>query len=107
MAQLKMAKTKGTILQELKKIERTELLILDDFGLQPFDATARTHLMDIIEDRHGKKSTIIASQIPVGAWYDAIDDKTVADAIMDRIVHNAIRIELKGESMRKIIANNK
>ncbi len=107
MAQLKMAKTKGTILQELKKIERTELLILDDFGLQPFDSTGRTFLIDIIEDRHGKKSTIIASQIPVGAWYDAIADKTVADALMDRIVHDAIRIELKGESMRKIIANNK
>ena len=105
MAQLKVAKTKGTILQELKKIERTELLILDDFGLQPFDAMARTFLMDIIEDRHGKKSTIITSQIPVKGWYEAIADQTVADAVMDRIIHGAIKIELKGESMRKIKEN--
>ena len=101
MAQLKVAKAKGSILQELKKIERTELLILDDFGLQPLDTTARNLLMDIIEDRHGKKSTIIASQIPVRAWYEAIADQTVADAIMDRIIHGAIKIQLKGESMRK------
>lgn len=102
MAQLRMARTKGTILQELKKIERTELLILDDFALQPFDTQARNHLMDIIEDRHERKSTIIASQIPVRGWYDAIADKTVADALMDRIVHQAIRIELEGESLRKM-----
>ena len=101
MAQLKVAKAKGSILQELKKIECTELLILDDFGLQPLDTTARNLLMDIIEDRHGKKSTIIASQIPIGAWYEAIADQTVADAIMDRIIHGAIKIQLKGESMRK------
>ena len=87
MAQLKVAKAKGSILQELKKIERTELLILDDFGQQPLDTTARNLLMDIIEDRHGKKSTIIASQIPVRAWYEAIADQTVADAIMNRIIH--------------------
>ena len=101
MAQLKVAKAKGSILKELKKIECTELLILDDFGLQPLDTAARNLLMDIIEDRHGKKSTIIASQIPVGAWYEAIADQTVADAIMDRIIHGAIKIQLKGESMRK------
>ena len=97
MAQLKVAKAKGSILQELKKIERTELLILDDFGLQPLDTTARNLLMDIIEDR----LTIIASQIPVRAWYEDIADQTVADAIMDRIIHGAIKIQLKGESMRK------
>ena len=101
MAQLKVAKAKGSILQEFKKIERTELLILDDFGLQPLDTAARNLLMDIIEDRHGKKSTIIASQIPVRAWYEAIADQTVADAIMDKIIHGAIKIQLKGESMRK------
>ena len=97
MAQLKVAKAKGSILQELKKIERTELLILDDFGLQPLDTTARNLLMDIIEDR----LTIIASQIPVRAWYEDIADQTVADAIMDRIIHGAIKIQLKGESIRK------
>lgn len=101
MGLLKMAKAKGNILQELKKIERTDLLILDDFGMQPFDAQSRMNLMDVIEDRYGKKSTIITSQIPVRDWYDVIGDKTMADAIMDRVVHQAIRIELFGESLRK------
>lgn len=102
MGQLKTAKAKGTILQELKKIERMDLLVLDDFGLQPFDVQGRMNLMDIIEDRYGKKSTIITSQIPVKNWYDVIGDQTVADAVMDRIVHQAIRIELFGESLRKV-----
>lgn len=101
MGQLKIAKAKGNILQELKKIERTDLLILDDFGMQTFDAQSRMNLMDVIEDRYGKKSTIITSQIPVKDWYDVIGDKTIADAIMDRVVHQAIRIELFGESLRK------
>lgn len=100
MATLKIAKAKGTILLELKRIERLDLLILDDFGLQPFDATTRTILLDIIEDRHGKSSTIISSQIPVQGWYDVIGEGTLADAVLDRIVHKAIRIELYGESLR-------
>lgn len=101
MATLKIAKAKGTILLELKRIERLDLLILDDFGLQPFDATTRTILLDIIEDRHGKSSTIISSQIPLQGWYDVIGEGTLADAVLDRIVHKAIRIELYGESLRK------
>ena len=72
MGMLKVAKAKGTILQELKKIERLDMLILDDFGIQPFDSQGRMNLMDIIEDRHGKKSTIITSQVPVKDWYDVI-----------------------------------
>lgn len=102
MGQLKVAKAKGNILQELKRIERTDLLILDDFGIQPFDAGSRMNLMDIIEDRHGKKSTLITSQAPVKEWYDIIGDKTIADAVLDRIVHQAIRIELHGDSIRKL-----
>lgn len=102
LGELKMAKAKGTIINELKKIERADMLILDDFGLQPFDQGGRSFLMDIIEDRHGKHSTMIASQIPVKEWYDVIGETTIADAILDRIVHNAIRIELHGESMRKL-----
>ena len=102
LGELKMAKAKGTIINELKKIERADMLILDDFGLQPFDQGGRSFLMDIIEDRHGKHSTMIASQIPVKDWYDVIGETTIADAILDRIVHNAIRIELHGESMRKL-----
>lgn len=102
MGQLKVAKAKGTILQDLKKIERTELLILDDFGMQPFDAGSRMNLMDIIEDRHGKKSTLITSQVPVRDWYEVIGEKTIADAVLDRVVHQAVRIELYGESLRKM-----
>ena len=104
MGQLKMAKAKGTILQELKKIERADLLVLDDFGIQPFDAGGRMNLMDIVEDRHGKKSTLITSQVPVKDWYDIIGEKTRADAVLDRIVHQAIRIELHGDSIRKLQA---
>ena len=104
MGQLKMAKAKGTFLQELKKIERADLLVLDDFGIQPFDAGGRMNLMDIVEDRHGKKSTLITSQVPVKDWYDIIGEKTIADAVLDRIVHQAIRIELHGDSIRKLQA---
>ena len=104
MGQLKMAKAKGTILQELKKIERADLLVLDDFGIQPFDAGGRMNLMDIVEDRHGKKSTLITSQVPVKDGYDIIGEKTIADAVLDRIVHQAIRIELHGDSIRKLQA---
>ena len=104
MGQLKMAKAKGTISQELKKIERADLLVLDDFGIQPFDAGGRMNLMDIVEDRYGKKSTLITSRVPVKDWYDIIGEKTIADAVLDRIVHQAIRIELHGDSIRKLQA---
>jgi DNA replication protein DnaC len=98
---LKMSKADGSYLKEVTKIERQQLLILDDFGLQPFDAQSRIALMELIEDRHGKGALIITSQVPVNKWYDIIGEQTIADAILDRIIHNAHRLELKGESMRK------
>ncbi len=98
---MKIAKTDGSYLRELGKIERQHLLIIDDFGIQPLDAQSRSALMEIIEDRHGKCSTIITSQIPVSKWHEVIGEQTIADAILDRIVHNAHRIEMKGESLRK------
>ena len=101
---LKVVKAKGTIETELRKIERCPLLILDDLFLVPLDVKERPLLLDIIEDRHGRKSIIITSQVPVSNWYDAIGDPTVADAILDRIVHSAHQIELTGESVRKIKA---
>ena len=101
---LKVAKSKGTIESELRKIERCPLLILDDLFLVPLDAKERPILLDIIEDRHGRKSIVITSQVPVSNWYDAIGDPTVADAVLDRIVHSAHQIELTGESVRKIKA---
>lgn len=98
---LKMAKADGSYIREVAKIERQDLLILDDFGIQPFDGASRAALMEIIEDRHGKSSTIITSQVPVNKWYEVIGEKTVADAILDRVIHESHRLELEGESLRK------
>lgn len=98
---LKMAKADGSYIREIAKIERQDLLILDDFGLQPLDASNRSVLMEIIEDRHGNRSTIITSQLPVAQWYEVIGEQTIADAILDRIVHDAHRMELVGESIRR------
>ena len=96
-----MAKADGSSIKEMNRIEKQDLLILDDFGIQPFDQVSRASLLEIIEDRHGKHATIITSQLPVKQWYEVIGEKTVADAILDRIVHDAHRIELKGESLRR------
>jgi len=100
-SRLKMSKADGSYLKEVARIERQQLLILDDFGLQTLDEPSRTALMELIEDRHGKSALIITSQAPVSKWHDIIGEKTIADAILDRIVHNAHRMELKGESLRK------
>ena len=100
-ARLKMAKADGSYIKEISRLERQHLLILDDFGLQPLDNQNRLTLLEIIEDRHNNKSLIITSQLPVERWYDIIGEKTVADAIMDRLVYQSHRIELTGESMRK------
>ncbi|MES2387393.1 MAG: IS21-like element helper ATPase IstB [Bacteroidota bacterium] len=100
-ARLKMAKADGSYMKVVTKLERQQLLILDDFGIQPFDAQSRATLLDIVEDRHQKRSTVVTSQIPVKEWYDIIGDKTIADAILDRIVHHSLRVELYGESLRR------
>ena len=107
ISKLKIAKADGSYLREMAKIEKQNLLILDDFGIQPFDPAGRAMLMELIEDRHGKGSVIVTSQLPVNKWYDIIGDKTIADAILDRIIHQSHRIELKGESMRKKAAKVK
>lgn len=104
--QLKMAKADGSAMRELARIEKQDLLVLDDFGLQPLDQPSRAALLEVMEDRHGKRSTIITSQLPVSSWHDVIGEKTVADAILDRIVHNAQRLELKGESLRRKSVKN-
>lgn len=98
---LKMARADDTYLKELNRIEKHHLLILDDFGLQVLDKSSCLSLLEIIEDRHGKTSTIITSQLPVENWYDLLGEQTIADAVLDRLVHAAHRIELLGESMRK------
>lgn len=103
---LMMARADGSYMKELTKIENYELLIIDDFGLQAINNEKQQILMDLIEDRHHKRSTIFCSQIPVKNWYDLIEEKTIADAILDRIIHSAIRFELQGESMRKKMKRN-
>ena len=100
-SKLRMGKADGSYIREISRIERQDLLILDDFGLLPIDNQNRSALMEIIEDRHKKASMIITSQLPVNRWHEVIGEKTIADAILDRIVHDAHRIELKGESLRK------
>ncbi len=100
-AKLKMAKADGSYLKEMAKLERQHLLILDDFGLQPLDNQNRMMLMELIEDRNGRGSVIVTSQVPVKGWYELIGEKTIADAIMDRLVHQSYRIEINGESMRR------
>ena len=100
-AKLKMTKADGSYIREIARIEKQDLLILDDFGIQLLDSQSRSALMEIIEDRHGKRSTIITSQLPVKEWYDVIGEKTLSDAILDRLVHDAHRIELQGESLRR------
>lgn len=98
---LKMARVEGTIIRLFDKLAKTDLLILDDFGLAKMDTQQQLDYMEIIEDRHAKKSTIIVSQLPVSSWFDVFADETLADSIMDRIVYTSHRFELKGESLRK------
>lgn len=100
-AKLKIAKADGSYLRELAKIQRQNLIILDDFGLQPLDSANRITLLEIIEDRNATGSVIVTSQVPVKSWYEIIGERTVADAILDRLIHNAHRLELAGESMRR------
>lgn len=102
---LKMSKADESYIKETKRIEKQQLLILDDFGLQPLDDQTRMMILEILEDRHGLKSTLISTQLPISNWYEIIGDSTVADAIMDRMLEKTIRIELKGESLRKIKKN--
>ena len=97
----KISRIEGTIVKFFENLSKTDLLILDGFGLTHLEQQQQMELMEMIEDRHGKSSTMIASQLPVANWYDVIGEETIADAILDRLVHTSSRIELKGESLRK------
>lgn len=101
MHKVKMARIEGTVHKLFEKLAKTQLLILDDFGMAYLDNQQQMDFMEIIEDRHAKASTIISSQLPVGSWYDIIGEETIADAILDRLAHTSHRIEIKGESLRK------
>jgi DNA replication protein DnaC len=100
-SQLKLAKADGTYIARMEKMERAPLVILDDFGLSGLDTVSRLMLLEILEDRHGLRSTIITSQLPVSSWHEVIGDPTIADAICDRIINSSYRIELGGNTLRK------
>ena len=98
---LKMCRADGTYLKFCERLAKTHLLIIDDFGLTNLQRQEGLDFLEILEDRHAKNATIIASQLPVNKWYDVFAEQTIADAILDRLVHTAHRIELKGESRRR------
>ena len=98
---LTQAKADGSYPKLLRQLARLRLLVLDDWGLEPLTQAHRNDLLEIMDDRHGQSSTVVISQLPTEQWYESIGDNTLADAILDRLMHNAHRLQLKGESMRK------
>jgi DNA replication protein DnaC len=109
LEEIKLSRATGTYTNLLKKYSRFKLLVLDDFGISPLTTDDATNLFEIIEDRTQINSTIITSQLPVSDWYNYLNNDTIADAILDRIVHSSHRVELEGPSMRKVtskIANS-
>lgn len=101
LSQIEIARADGTFPSLMRRLERTDLLLLDDWGLYPFSQEAARDIFEVLEDRTHRGSTVIVSQIPVECWHDIITAPTIADAILDRLVHNSYRIEMTGESMRK------
>jgi len=101
LMELTQSKADGSYSKALQTLSKLDLLIIDDWGLEPLTAPHRNDLMEIMDDRHGSSSTLMISQLPTDQWYQSIGDNTLADAILDRLMHNAHRIKLKGESMRK------
>jgi DNA replication protein DnaC len=100
--ELTIARADGSYPKLMKKLLKAKVLVIDDLGLAPISAPERRELLEVIEDRHGTASTIVATQLPIDHWHESIGDSTIADAILDRLVHNAHKIHLKGESMRKL-----
>jgi DNA replication protein DnaC len=101
LEKMAIARIQGTFLKMLDQLQKMQLIIFDDFGIQPLTDDARLALLQILEDRYGQKATIVASQLPVDKWHTYINQPTLADAICDRLAAKAIRIDLKGESLRK------
>jgi DNA replication protein DnaC len=104
---LTIAKADGRYGKLLTTLSKTDLVLLDDFGLAPLSDEHRHDLLEVIEDRHGRRATLVTSQLPLEHWHEAIGDPTLADAILDRLVHSAYQITLKGDSMRKRLASAK
>jgi len=103
LLELTQAKADGSYQKLLVRLAKTQVLLLDDWGLEKLTTAHRNDLLEIMDDRHGSTSTVMISQLPTDEWYAAIGDNTLADAILDRLMHNAHRLSLKGESMRKIL----
>ncbi len=101
LQELGIAKADGRYDKILKALSKTQLLVVDDWGLKPLVKEQSHDLLEILEDRHGLRSTLVTSQLPVEHWHKIIDNPTIADAILDRLIHNAYRINLEGDSMRK------
>jgi len=99
--ELRIARAGGTYGKRLVQLSKIDVVVLDDWGLATLTPESQRDLLEVLDDRHGKKSTIVTSQLPVDQWHESMPDPTIADAILDRLVHNAYRIELRGESMRK------
>jgi DNA replication protein DnaC len=107
LQELHIARGDGSYGKLLTRLAKYALLVIDDWGLAKLGDKERRDILEVLEDRHGITSTIIASQIPTEKWHDTIGDPTIADAVMDRLVHNAHMINMKGESMRKLLSKNK
>jgi len=107
LQELQIARGDGSYGKLLTRLAKYAILIIDDWGLAKFNDKERRDILEVLEDRHGITSTIIASQIPTEKWHDAIGDPTIADAVLDRLIHNAHMITMKGESMRKLMSKNK
>jgi len=105
LAQLSAAKAEGTFVKRLSALARTDLLVLDDWGITPLSAENRRDLLEVLDDRYELRSTLVTSQLPLEHWHEALGDPTLADAILDRLVHNAHKIALFGESLRKTRAS--
>lgn len=104
---ISIAKADGSYIKLMNYVAKLPLLVLDDWGIAPMNDANRRDLLEIIDDRYHQSATLITSQMPVQAWHDSIGDATLGDAILDRLIHNAHRIEVHGPSMREIIANKK
>jgi DNA replication protein DnaC len=105
LAELEIARADGRYAKLMRELTKTDVLILDDWGLAPVSDRARTLLLEVLDDRHGHSSTIVTSQLPIEHWHATIGEATIADAILDRLVHNAHKIELTGDSMRRKRSN--
>ena len=101
LSALAIARADGRYPKLLESLAKTDVLVIDDWGLVPLNTENRHDLLELLEDRHAVRSTVVTSQLPVDTWHDVVGAPTLADAILDRLVHNAYKLELKGDSMRK------